>query len=862
MTCNLPTTTADALGGVTNYIWDSTHGGLLSVTAPSPDGGPIRPQSRYTYGGFQARYHNSATTFDNGSAITLPVEISSCATGTTCDGAANEVLTTIVYSPSTATNNLLPISMSRGSGVSPAMAITALTYTSDGDVATVDGPLFGTADTVRYVHDDARQVIGIVSPDPDGAGPLLNRAQRLTYNGRGQVTLAETGTAASGLWTNFSPLLKSQAIYDAGAYFRQTETRQMSGAGAVSGVQQVSYDAAGRPSCTAVRMNPSTFSALPSSACTTATSGAFGPDRIAQVTYDAAGRVISTATGGVAESLTYTPNGQTASLTDGGGNVSIMEYDGFDRLVKLRYPNASGGGTSTVDHEAWTWNKSGLPMTSRNRAGQTTTLTRDLLGRVTNVDAPTGTMDVAATYDNLGRVITTVGNGQTLTTGWDALSRRVSETGPLGAMVWEYDAGGRVSKLTWPDAFFVKYSHDPYGAVTSINENGALSGPGVLAEYTYDNLGRLIGITRADGVGAPTTYGYDAFGRLISVVQNPSGTSHDLTLTFSWNPAGQIVGRGVSNTNYLLTPVTGTTVYENNDLNQITGIDSAAVLYDGDKNATSVAGNTYGYDAAGRLTSANAGTGAADFTFDPAGRLYQSSVGGFPTRFQYAGVQLVAEYDGSGNITARHIPGLGLDDIAASWDLASTSPVRGWPLTDERGSVITRSDSTGAAFVINRYDEYGVPAVGNVGRFQYTGQAWLAEAGAYHYRARTYLPGIGRFLQPDPIGYAAGANLYAYVRLDPVNLIDPLGLEDITRAECYRRGGYPSGRKDPDSGLEICSYDWNMFGWARAFSGGSFDYNPWEIAIFDAFEGSSGSQVVCTNGSRAGAIARATDYGG
>jgi hypothetical protein len=46
----------------------------------------------------------------------------------------------------------------------------------------------------------------------------------------------------------------------------------------------------------------------------------------------------------------------------------------------------------------------------------------------------------------------------------------------------------------------------------------------------------------------------------------------------------------------------------------------------------------------------------------------------------------------------------------------------------------------------------------------------------YYYKARIYSPTLGRFLQPDPIGYGDGMNMYAYVGGDPVNFTDPTGL--------------------------------------------------------------------------------------
>ena len=97
---------------------------------------------------------------------------------------------------------------------------------------------------------------------------------------------------------------------------------------------------------------------------------------------------------------------------------------------------------------------------------------------------------------------------------------------------------------------------------------------------------------------------------------------------------------------------------------------------------------------------------------------------------------------------------------------------------DYPGNAIERYtyDAFGQATVADGNGNYrGTTAYGN--RFMFTGREWIAALGAYDYRNRMYSPQLGRFLQPDPTGFAAGdMNLFRYCGGDPVNRVDPFGL--------------------------------------------------------------------------------------
>lgn len=113
-------------------------------------------------------------------------------------------------------------------------------------------------------------------------------------------------------------------------------------------------------------------------------------------------------------------------------------------------------------------------------------------GRLTDSSSPSTT----AGYDDLGRTVSITSTPMsspasiTVNTAWDALSRPVSASSSgLGAMSYQYDPAGRMTRITWPDTFHVAYDHDLTGAVTAVRANGATSGAGVLATYGYSDLG-------------------------------------------------------------------------------------------------------------------------------------------------------------------------------------------------------------------------------------------------------------------------------------------------------------------------------------------------------------------------------------
>ena len=805
-TCNSPVSTTDPRGNTTNYTWDGVHGGLLTVTAPAPTPGAVRPQKRFTYAAKQAQVKSSSGSIvASGQSITLPIGVSECVSLASCAGTAGEVKTSIVYGAAGVGNNLLPTEISSGDGSGALTATTKVNYDSIGDMISVDGPLSGTEDTTTAIMDGYRRSVGTIAPDPDGAGPRPRLAQRQTFSANGDLTKSEVGTVGGTGSSDLTSMAVAQAVdlaYDADG--RKVKDA-LSGGGTVHSVSQSSYDTAGRLTCTVQRMNPAVYSSLPTSACTLGSAGSFGPDRITQSIRDISGRVIQvkqglgTSSEANERTLGYSTNGQLAYLKDAALNRTSYEYDGHDRLVKTRYPVTTVGSdsSSSTDYEQLTLNTAGQATSRRLRDGQSINFTFDALGRLTAKDLPGTEPDATYAFDSLNRMTSATQNSVINAFTWDALSRLTAETAPQGTVSSQYDLASRRTRVTLPGniGLYADYDFDVTGQITKIRENGATSGVGVLASYSYDNLGRRSSVTFGNGVSQP--YTYDSASKLASLGNELSGTANDLAQAFTYSPASQIATvvrtgevyawTGHYNQNASSTP---------NGLNQIGNVGTKNLSHDGRGNITAIGADSYGYSSENLLIS---GPNSSSLTYDPMMRLYQIASGGNTTRVGYDGVDRIAEYDGSSSLTRRYIHGVGNDEPIVWYEGSGTSDRRFFS-ADERGTIVSITDGSGAILGLNKYDEFGQPATNNSGKFGYTGQTWAPEIGLWYYKARFYRAEIGRFLQNDPIGYEAGLNLYAYVENDPVNYIDPLGAEVITVTGTRRKRC--EGRcADPTAGL-------------------------------------------------------------
>jgi len=483
-------------------------------------------------------------------------------------------------------------------------------------------------------------------------------------------------------------------------------------------------------------------------------------------TFDARGgliRVLDAATNIVGRA--YDGAGNLTYLTNRNGNVWRFQYDAANRLTNTISP--------TNRSSSLVYNNRGLLQSSTDPLTQTTSFGYDARGRMISKTDNLGVNNYQYDGNNNLTLLTNVGNGIKLSWRFDADNRATNFTSAAGYVIqYRYDANGNLTNLIYPGNRTVQYFYDSNNRLTN-----ATDWAGRQTAYTYDLAGRLTGIIRPNNT--LRSMGYDDAGQLTNIVERTATQFPIAFYKLHYDPAGRSDWEFKGPLPHPFTPPTNNMNYDVDD--RLATFNGTNVTVDADGNLTygpltNGAFGTFTYDARNELTSA----GGVAYGYDPAGNRTSLTNGSVVTTFvvNSQGSQVLMRIK---NATTNFYV-YGAAGLVYEIDETATTTNMLFYHFDTRGSTIVLTDKNGSPTDQIEYSPYGATthrAGTNETPFCYNGQLGVQNDpnGLLFMRARYYNPNICRFINPDPTGFSGGLNFYAFANGNPINNVDPMGLQ-------------------------------------------------------------------------------------
>jgi RHS repeat-associated protein len=406
---------------------------------------------------------------------------------------------------------------------------------------------------------------------------------------------------------------------------------------------------------------------------------------------------------------------------------------------------------------------------------------------------------------------------------FDAARRLTNVISPAGSFVYQFVPSGvahHPSRVTLPNTSYITNTFDGNARLTATYLKNNLDTVLDSYSYVYDPANERTNLTRTD---ATVAYKYDPIGQLTvadsSVNTEDRGYTYDPAWNLNWRTNNGSAGSfTVDNKNEISGACNFTFNYDFNGNMISNGCAYSALTYDKENQLTMVSGDIYktfrsafAYDGLNRLRR------RIDYQWYvpppvPPGVLPPAGGGSWVATntvlYIYDGFRVIQERDTNSVPAVSYTRGTDLGGsleaaggigglLARSSGYSSGNfTTHNFYFADGNGNITYMLNSSQSMVASYRYDPFGntissngTLASANVYRF--SSKEIHANSGMYYYGFRFYDPNLQRWINRDPIGEFPGINLYGYVKSDPLDLVDPFGLDAAAAlARLGRFAGY------------------------------------------------------------------------